>query len=115
MTQETLNLVIRTGGVVALLSFSIFLIKLAIKYWPKDDLEIKHIKGSSIKYSKNFGLCQTIFHVIGWVFRCAKINSLEIMKALNKASETKSSNMEKDKIKKLPQEKLNKVEEIDTQ
>ena len=108
-------MMIETRGLVALLSFSIFLITLIIRYWPKDDLEIKRITGNSIKYSKNYGLFQTIFHVIGWIFRWAKINPLEIMDAFAKADKTKSSTMEKDNIKKLPQEKPDRVEEIDTQ
>lgn len=97
MNPETLNLLIKTGGVIALGLF-IFLIRLVIKHWPKDDLEMKHITGSSFKYSKNYGLFQTIFHVIGWVFRWAKINPVKIMETMNELSvkdKTKSSNIDK--------------------
>jgi len=97
MNPETLNLLIKTGGLVTLF---IFLIGLVIRHWPKDDLEMKHTTGSSFKYSKNYGLFQTIFHVIGWVFRWAKINPVKIMETMNELSvkdKTKSSNIDKDK------------------
>lgn len=114
-TMNLLILLIKTGGVATFLWFFIVLIKLAIKYWPKHDIKMERITGSSIKYSKNYGLFEAIFHVIKWAFRWTKIDPLEIMEALEKADETKSSTMEKDNIKKLLQEKPDKVEEIDTQ
>ena len=90
--METMNLLreIGTVGLLALLCFFVFLIKLTIRYWPKHYLEMEHITGSSIKYSKNYGLLETICHVIKWVFRWTKIDPLKIMAALNEASSHKN-------------------------
>ena len=107
MKPETLNLLIlliKTGGVAAFLWFFIVLIRLVIRYWPKHNNRIEHVSGSSFKHSENYGLFEAIFHAIRWVFRWNKINTstlVKIMEKLNELSvknETKSSNIDKDKI-----------------
>ena len=100
MKIESINLSIETMELVAFLFFFIFIIKLIIKYWPKDDIKMKHITGSSIEYSKNYGLFQTIYHVIKWIFRWAKIDVLKLMIALDKNS-YKNNCKKEDNIKKF--------------
>ena len=84
MELEILSLLVRISEIW----FIVFLIKLAIKYWPKHNYEIKVFSGYTFKKYLNYGLFEAIFHVIEWVFRSGKLSVSDlkrISKTLHKA------------------------------